>query len=443
MSLNSDASQTGDDLRPSAIAVIPVLDTRIGVRESRISETDGLVEALECECHDVVVINVRDPNPSVLFGGGQLQNIEDRADEHNCDLVVIDGALTPIQQRNLERRLSRKVIDRTGLILEIFGLRAQSKAGRLQVEVARLAYERSRLVRTWTHLERQRGGQGFISGPGETQIEADRRMLDATLIRLRKQLSQVEQTRRLQRAGRIRNEVPVVALVGYTNAGKSTLFNRLAHSSVLAKDMPFATLDPTMRKVSLDGRSDIVLTDTVGFISDLPTPLVESFKATLEETIAADLLLHVHDASSVDVDLQAEDVTGVLTDLEELTGLDRPPIIDVWHKIDLLNSDEKAVLQSRLPQDEAHVFVSSLSGEGFDSLAQTILEQLSAGTRPFKLCVPLSQSGEVRAWLYRNSKFHGEDTQDDTVIFDVALAERAFGQLQSLFPDIILLVRGA
>ena len=279
-------------------AVIPVLDDRSAFQTLRVEETRGLVSALECECAFVEIQKIRTPNPSQLFGSGQLETIQARLEADKCDIFVVDGTLTPIQQRNLEKKLQLKVIDRTGLILEIFGLRAQTRAGRLQVELARLAYERSRLVRTWTHLERQRGGGGFTAGPGETQIESDRRMIDASLLRLKRQLSDVEKTRKLHRAGRRSRGLPVVALVGYTNTGKSTLFNSLSSASVFAKDMPFATLDPTIRQVTLDTGLEVALVDTVGFITDLPTQLIEAFKGTLEESMEADLILHVQDASS-------------------------------------------------------------------------------------------------------------------------------------------------
>ncbi|HPE47250.1 MAG TPA: GTPase HflX, partial [Hyphomonas sp.] len=266
--------------------------------EDRLEETAGLVEALGCELSFLRPEHVRQVNSAQLLSGGILERLATDLEAHQCTLAVIDGALTPVQQRNLEKKLGVKVIDRTGLILEIFGLRARTKEGRLQVELARILYERSRLVRTWTHLERQRGGGGFLSGPGESQLEADRRMLDDRITRLKADLEDVRRTRAVQRAGRQRSGKPIIALVGYTNAGKSTLFNRLTGASVLARDMPFATLDPTIRRLDLPTLGEAALIDTVGFITDLPTHLIDSFQATLEEAMQADLLIHVRDRSS-------------------------------------------------------------------------------------------------------------------------------------------------
>ena len=317
-------------------AVIPWFSPANRPTEERLQETAGLVEALGCELAFLHADHVRNVNSSVLFSGGLLDRFADDLKAHNCTIAVVDGALTPVQQRNLETRLGVKVIDRTGLILEIFGLRARTKEGRLQVELARLLYERSRLVRTWTHLERQRGGGGFLSGPGESQLESDRRMLDEKIVRLRGDLEDVRRTRAMQRAGRKRSGKPVIALVGYTNSGKSTLFNRLSGAKAFAKDMPFATLDPTIRRVDLPTLGEAALIDTVGFITDLPTHLIDSFKATLEEAMQADLLVHVRDRSSAADREQAKDVEIVLERLEKETGLPLPPMIEAWNKADIL-----------------------------------------------------------------------------------------------------------
>lgn len=424
-----------------AAAVIPVLQNTHSLQTQRETETQGLVEALNSACAFVRTVHVRTPNPSTLFGRGQLDQIAADLEENKCDLLVIDGMLSPIQQRNLERDLQCKVIDRTGLILEIFGLRARTKAGRLQVETARLAYERSRLVRTWTHLERQRGGQGFLSGPGETQIESDRRMIDNALLRLRKQLGDVEKTRRLQRAGRDARNVPIVALVGYTNAGKSTLFNRLANSNVFAKDMPFATLDPTIRQVELPGGQEIALVDTVGFITDLPTALIESFKATLEETMEADLILHVHDASSPDVEEQSEDVEAILEDLEEMFDADAPPTVHVWNKVDCLSASDRTfrkTLISNYEEASEHVLVSAREGEGIDALIDLISKRAFEQTEVFDLTIPVTE-GDALAWLHRNGRILSKDvenTSGDTRV-RVLLSTQNQSRFSSQYPQIL------
>jgi GTP-binding protein HflX len=324
------------DRRPPedvAAVVLPVI-AGAEVARSRLEESQGLAEALGVKLAFTEQLNVREPHPARLFGSGQLDALAERFKEDGVTLFVVDAALTPVQQRNLELELKLKVVDRTGLILEIFGLRARTAEGRLQVEMARSLYERSRLVRTWTHLERQRGGFGFLGGPGESQLETDRRLLDKRIAGFRRELEDVRRTRRLQREGRARRGAPVAAIVGYTNAGKSTLFNRLTSSDVLAADMPFATLDPTAREIVAASGRRIALVDTVGFITDLPTTLVAAFRATLEEAMEADLLVHVRDISHPDTEYQANDVYGILEQLSEETGLDQPPMIEVWNKAD-------------------------------------------------------------------------------------------------------------
>ena len=374
-----------------------------------------------------------------MFGGGQLDDIESKLLADECDLLIVDSALSPIQQRNLEKRLNLKVIDRTGLILEIFGLRARTKAGRLQVELARLNYERSRLVRTWTHLERQRGGKGAMSGPGETQIESDRRMIDRALQRLKSQLSEVERTRRLQRQGRKARETPVVALVGYTNTGKSTLFNQLSNASVFAQDMPFATLDPTIRNVKLASNRSIALVDTVGFISDLPTQLVEAFKSTLEETIDADVLLHVHDASSDDIFAQQSDVEVIIDELTELLDIEVPPVIHVLNKADKLSAVEIDVLMDRFQSDlgDAQTMsFSALTGEGRDELITAISNVCFQFPKTLHFRTPHTD-GEFTAFVYEigdvsivDGSENGESKQ-----IEVQLSEIAYARLLKRFSD--------
>lgn len=419
-------------------AVIPILDDRIGLQSLRIEETRGLVSALECVCAFVDVQKIRTPNPSQLFGSGQLEVIDANLNAYECDVFIVDGTLTPIQQRNLEKRLQRKVIDRTGLILEIFGLRAKTRAGRLQVELARLAYERSRLVRTWTHLERQRGGGGFISGPGETQIESDRRMIDAALLRLKRQLSDVEKTRKLHRAGRRNRGLPVVALVGYTNTGKSTLFNALSSASVFAKDMPFATLDPTIRQVQIEPGLEVALVDTVGFITDLPTQLVEAFKGTLEETMEADLILHVQDVSSPDVEAQSGDVMKILSELEKMTGNDIPPVINVWNKSDQLSEDDREGFQARFNRsdDVSDVMVSARSGDGLEFLKSEIKSLLYRDEGVFTVSF-LPSNGQAWSWLHKNGDVLNisDKNSDDRMILTVRLTVADKGRCLSLFGD--------
>lgn len=381
---------------------------------------------------------VRKPTPGYLLSGGLLERLHDDVKAFGCSMVIIDASLSPIQQRNLEKRLGVKVIDRTGLILEIFGLRARTKEGTLQVELARLLYERSRLVRTWTHLERQRGGNGFLGGPGETQLEADKRMIDRAVRRLRSDLADVQRTRRVQRQGRIRRESLIIALVGYTNAGKSTLFNRLTGADVMAKDMPFATLDTTIRKVELPNLGQASLIDTVGFISDLPTHLVDSFRATLEEALSADLLIHVRDRSSDADEDQKRDVLKVLQQLSDLTETDLPPMIEVWNKIDLVDPVVREGLDAeclRVADEMLAIQASSITGEGMDDLLLAIEHMLDQGRKRFMACLT-HRDGALRAWLHENTQVE-EETYDDsgTVELYVSLTKDEFGRLASRFPE--------
>lgn len=355
---------------------------------------------------DAFAIPVRTPKPATLFGAGQVERIEAACNLEDAELLIVDGTLGPIQQRNLEERLKRKVIDRTGLILEIFGERAATAEGRLQVELAHLDYQQSRLVRSWTHLERQRGGFGFLGGPGETQIEADRRMIRSRMARLRRELDQVKKTRALHRERRGRAPWPVIALVGYTNAGKSTLFNRLTGAGVMAEDLLFATLDPTMRAIELPGVPKAILSDTVGFISDLPTQLVAAFRATLEEVVAADLILHVRDIANPDSGAQKSQVLEVLDDL----GVDPNdrPILEVWNKWDLLNEERRAELEALAVTNDMVVPVSAETGYGIDGLVERIGVMLTGEAQLHEFVIPASD-GQRLAWLHS----HGEVVFED------------------------------
>jgi GTPase len=419
-------------------AVIPWFTPANRPTEERLQETTGLVEALGCKLAFLRADHVRNVNSSVLFSGGLLDRFAADLEAHHCTVAIVDGALTPVQQRNLETRLGVKVIDRTGLILEIFGLRARTKEGRLQVELARLLYERSRLVRTWTHLERQRGGGGFLSGPGESQLEADRRMLDDKIVRLRRDLEDVRRTRAVQRAGRKRSGKPIIALVGYTNSGKSTLFNRLSGADVFARDMPFATLDPTIRRIDLPTIGEAALIDTVGFITDLPTHLIDSFKATLEEALQADLLVHVRDRSSpADAD-QARDVELVLERLEKETGISLPPMIEAWNKSDALAPERAEILEiaAQGRTDVPAVLVSARTGKGMGALLDAIELALLRGARDVAVTLD-ARDGRARAWLHSHGDVNTEThLKDGRVALSVRLPVERVGQFRSEFPDI-------
>ncbi|MDC8753338.1 GTPase HflX [Erythrobacter sp. sf7] len=376
----------------------------------RLAEAEGLALAIGVVVAHSAILPVRQMQPNTLFGSGQVENIAVWCEQYAAELVIVDGALTPIQQRNLEDRLKRKVIDRTGLILEIFGERAATAEGRLQVELAHLDYQQSRLVRSWTHLERQRGGFGFLGGPGETQIEADRRMIRQRMGRLRRELEQVRKTRALHRERRGRAPWPVIALVGYTNAGKSTLFNRLTGAEVMAEDLLFATLDPTMRAIRLPGVEKAILSDTVGFISDLPTQLVAAFRATLEEVTGADVICHVRDMANPSHAAQKKQVLDVLGDLgvvDKDTGESSIPILEVWNKCDLLDAESLEELHDAAEGHDA-VIVSAATGEGVAWLEDRLSTLLTGAAREVSFVLPLSD-GRRMAWLHAHGDVVAEE----------------------------------
>ncbi|WP_250152186.1 GTPase HflX [Ancylobacter radicis] len=373
--------------------------------EARVDEAVGLALAIDLDVVAALPIGLGQIRPATYLGSGKVEEIAGIVAAEDAGLVFVDAPLSPVQQRNLEKAFSAKVIDRTALILEIFGQRARTKEGVLQVELAHLNYQRSRLVRSWTHLERQRGGFGFLGGPGETQIEADRRLIGERIVKIERELEQVKRTRALHRASRKKVPYPVVALVGYTNAGKSTLFNRLTQAEVMAQDLLFATLDPTLRAVQLPSGERIILSDTVGFISELPTQLVAAFRATLEEVIEADVILHVRDMSHEDAQAQASDVEGVLGDLD-IDPQDHQRVIEVWNKIDRLSEDDRTSLFNTVERregDERPVPVSALTGEGVEGLLLAISRRLARDRVSLKVDLEASD-GEGLSWLYRHTE---------------------------------------
>ena len=390
-----------------ASGAAPSQDT--GARD-RCAEALGLAEALDLDVAGYEILTLSSIRPAALLGAGRISELKSRFAALDVELVIVNHDLTPVQQRNLEKSWNTKVLDRTGLILEIFSNRARTREGRLQVELAHLSYQKSRLVRSWTHVERQRGGLGFVGGPGETQIESDRRMIQERITRLQKELDHVKRTRALHRQSRQKVPYPVVALVGYTNAGKSTLFNRLTGAKVLVRDMLFATLDPTMREVELPGGGRVILSDTVGFISQLPTQLIAAFRATLEEVLEADLILHVRDIASPSSGDEAREVARVLAELE--AGPDEIPSIEIWNKIDLLDDDRRRHLIEQAAGRPDTVAVSAVTGQGVDALLDAVRARLNADSIERTVTIG-SDAGATLNWLYENAEILRREELDD------------------------------
>jgi len=398
--------------------------------EARVEEAAGLAEAIGVDVVAKRAFRLRQPRPATLLGKGQVEEIAGLARENGAGLLIVDALLTPVQQKSLEEEVGTKVIDRTSLILEIFGERAATAEGRLQVELAHLDYQAGRLVRTWTHLERQRGGFGFLGGPGETQIEADRRLIRDRMARIRRELDQVKRTRALHRGRRQRAPWPVIALVGYTNAGKSTLFNMMTGDEVVAEDMLFATLDPTMRNVKISGFDKAILSDTVGFVSDLPTELIAAFRATLEEVASADLLIHVRDMAHPDREAQGQDVEDVLTSLGIGEG-EGPARLEAWNKVDLLNKDDRLALLSEAERRDDVIPISALTGWGVANLRGAISQTLQRGTQVHRIRLDAAAGSRI-AWLHSHGEVLDRRIEGNEIELDVRLSADNWARFQAM-----------
>lgn len=418
--------------RSKAYVVFPSLpDSLIQLSpEARLEEACGLALAINLDIVGSEVVKLRTVKPSTFLGQGILDKLAGLIQEQEIELLIVDNSLTPIQQRNLEKKLNIKVIDRTALILEIFGERAKTREGKLQVELAHLNYQRSRLVRSWTHLERQRGGAGFLGGPGETQIELDRRIIDDKIVKIKKELEKVRQTRSLQRSARQRIPYPVVALVGYTNAGKSTLFNRLTAAGVFAQNLLFATLDPTMRRIRLPAGREVILSDTVGFISDLPHELIMSFRATLEEVLEADIIVHVRDIANPDSCEQKKDVISVLENLGLKEIESRDNYIEALNKIDLLSPEDKIRVKEQSTRCPYMIPVSAISGEGTEEFLRLIEQKLSASCLLKQITVPAAD-GRLISWIYANSEVTERTLQGESLALSIKIDAANYSKLEA------------